>query len=182
MNTIDQFPTDPNDVDLLHLIESDAVTRARSRIRLMRAYDVRALTRRTAAEVSLDSIVQHQFAEEQDVNTIVRRFGLAAFRAPAVSGGVYGDFTGINDYDSALSAIERLESNFMNLPAPVRESFDNDPGAFLRWTDGRTESEIRTQLNLGAAPVLPSVPGAGAIVAPTGDADAAAAAAVPPAS
>jgi len=100
--------------------------------------------RRSAAhsdELPQESIVQQQFRDEVDVNTIVRRFGLTG-QVPAMQGpGVYGDFTGITDYESALARIEETRERFMELPPEVREQFNNNPGELARYVEGSTEED-----------------------------------------
>lgn len=79
-----------------------------------------------------ESIVQQHFADEQDINTIMRRFGVTGQMPQFLPEGMYGDFTGIEDYESAVARIERADNAFMALPAEVRERFGNDPGALMR--------------------------------------------------
>lgn len=95
-------------------------------------------------------LTQQHFTEEVDINTIVSRFGLTG-EIPRRMEGVYGDFSGISDYDSALETIRRTEERFMTLPAELRERFDNDPGALVRFVTERPESEVMSVF--GAAPV-----------------------------
>lgn len=76
--------------------------------------------------------VQQHFRDEVDINTIVRRFGVAG-QLPAFSPeGVYGDFTDIEDYDGAVERIDRADRAFMSLPAEVRERFHNDASELVR--------------------------------------------------
>lgn len=102
-----------------------------------------------------DSLVQQQFKDEVDINTIIRRFGLGG--APAYAQGVYGDFTGITDYWSAREAVAKAEAGFLALPAEARDKFDNDPGRFLEYAEGVTEDEMIEYLGLRKLPVTPEV-------------------------
>lgn len=79
------------------------------------------------------SMTQQHFTEEVDINTIVRRFGLTGVFPGNVTAGVYGDFTGISDYESAVETIERTRERFMLLPAELREKFSNDPGKLVEF-------------------------------------------------
>jgi len=88
------------------------------------------------------TIVQQQFIDEVDINTIVRRFGLTREMPSGVEGGVYGDFTGISDYESALAAVERAQEGFMTLDPEVREKFANDPGQYLAHVAGMSDEEL----------------------------------------
>lgn len=111
---------------------------------------------RIAIDTGDDSVVQQQFADEVDVNTIVRRFGLA--EPPVVAQGVYGDFTGITDYESAVAAVETAQANFMRLPAAARDKFGNDPARFLDYAMRVGEDELIAFCGLVPAPAAPVPP------------------------
>lgn len=115
---------------------------ARRRLRLLRAYDTAALSRATAVDCTdAPCIVQQQWCDEVDINTIVRRFGVSPVQRSPVE-GVYGDFTGIHDFESAVAAIDRARRNFAALPPEVREKYKNDPGRFLRETAELEDDEL----------------------------------------
>lgn len=88
-----------------------------------------------------DSPVQQGFKNEVDVNTIVARFGVGRAQAREAL-GVYADFSGIYDYEDAVSRIEGAQSRFMTLPAEVRERFANDPGKLIAAANGLSEEEF----------------------------------------
>ncbi|AXH74077.1 MAG: internal scaffolding protein [Microviridae sp.] len=91
------------------------------------------------------SLAQQQFAEDADINTIVRRFGISGKLPENVRMPSYGDFTGVDDYRSALDAIEAAKASFMALPGHVRARFDHDPGAFVDFCDDpRNLQEAKT--------------------------------------
>jgi len=122
---------------------------ASARIRKMRAYDTNAVSDETAIDTGEASLVQQQFKEEADVNTIVRRFGVGLGQLPpAVPAGVYGDFTGVHDFQSALERLEAAEAGFMSLPPNVREQFGNDPAAFVAYAQSRPEDVVVSELGL----------------------------------
>lgn len=78
----------------------------------------------------LSLTVQEQ-AEDADINTIVRRFGLTGQLPENVAIPRTGDFTTITDYHGAMNIVAAADSAFMEMPANVRARFDNDPGKFL---------------------------------------------------
>lgn len=123
----------------------------------LRSYDASELSEATGTETGSESLVQQQFLEESDVNTIVRRFGLAPSVHADVAGGVYGDFTGIEDYQGAIAAIQRAEDGFMRLPPQVREKFDNDPGRLISMAHSMSEDQF---LSVFANEVKADVPSA----------------------
>lgn len=106
-------------------------------MRRLRGYDARIVSDATAMNTGRETIVQQQFATEVDINTIVRRFGVTGERPSGDLSGVYGDFTGVNDYESAVAAVERAQKGFMALPAAVRERFRNDPGRLIDYAKDR---------------------------------------------
>lgn len=89
-----------------------------------------------------DTLTQQQFAEDADINTIVRRFGVTRSMPSGPEGGVYGDFTGISDYQSALDAVQRAQDGFMALDADVRLRYGNDPGRYLEYVSGLSDEEL----------------------------------------
>jgi len=117
---------------------------------------------RVVVNTGPETLVQQQFVHECDVNTIVRRFGIGSL--PARAGGVYGDFTGIVDYESAFAAIESANARFMELPAEARQKFGNDPARFLEYA-GRVSAE-ELQDYCGLRPPDPTAPVVPAVVAP----------------
>lgn len=99
-----------------------------------------------------ESMAQQQFAEECDINTIVKRFGLTGEMPENVRVPQYGDFSGIGDYQSALNAVRDAEESFMELPAHIRARFGHDPQQLLEFVaDGRNLEEAR---RLGLVPEL----------------------------
>jgi len=86
-------------------------------------------------------LVQQHLREEVDINTIVRRFGLTQ-AAPPVVAGVYGDFTGVYDYESARELLDRIDGQFMQLPPEVRERFGNDPAQLLLLAEDEIDGVI----------------------------------------
>lgn len=94
------------------------------------------LLRQRTLNLGGESLTQQHFAEEVDINTIMRRFGATGQVAQFMSEGAYGDFTGIEDYDGALERIGRVDEAFMKLPAEVREQFGNDAGNLVRMVSG----------------------------------------------
>lgn len=82
-----------------------------------------------------ESLAQQSFAEECDINTIVRRFGLTGEMPQNLAMPVSGDFTGISDFHSAMNIIRRAEEEFMSVPPEVRARFANDPQRLMSfWT------------------------------------------------
>ncbi|AXH74242.1 MAG: internal scaffolding protein [Microviridae sp.] len=94
------------------------------------------------------SRAQQNQKEEADINTIVKRFGLTGQLPMAKRLPEYGDFTGINDYHTALNEVRKAEQSFMQLPAELRKRFDNDPAEFLEFVMDDKNREEAEKLGL----------------------------------
>lgn len=129
----------------------------------LRSYDSKVVSDDTGTMNDGVTLVQQQFAEEVDINTIVRRFGLTAAMPSGPAGGMYGDFTGIQDYQDALEAIERAHAGFMTLAPEVRERFHNDPGELIAFAQSVSETDFEAAF----APPVPA-PAGGGVVPPDG--------------
>lgn len=86
--------------------------------------------------------------EEADINTIVRRFNLTGQLPTDLRAPVYGDFTGIGDFKSALNAVLQAEEAFMKMPAEVRSRFDNDAGLFVDFCSNPANVDEAVKLGL----------------------------------
>lgn len=98
----------------------------------LHGYNAKEVSIYTSIDTGSESKVQQQFAGEVDVNTIMRRYGISQSAPLGPATGVYGDFTDISDYESAVARIEGARDRFAALPAEVRERFMNDPGVLIR--------------------------------------------------
>lgn len=121
------------------------------------------LSELTGVDASGPSLTQQQFAEETDINTIARRFGLTGELPAWRPEGVYGDFSGILDFESAVDRIARAREGFMRLPPEFRERFANDPGRLAREAAGLSQEEFNALVSpkvesVVAAPAVGSVP------------------------
>lgn len=123
-------------------------------------YDVDGASLATAWSTSQPSMTQQQFKDECDINTIVKQFGLTGKLPSAVYAPTFGDFTEIEDFQSALHALQRASDSFMELPANVRERFNNDPARLVEFcSDERNREEMKALgLSRSAPPVPPKVP------------------------
>lgn len=138
------------------MIEREAVTFALPVS--LRSYDAAQHSRATSTFTGSESLVQQHLRDEVDINTIMRRFGLTRELPLGPASGVYGDFTGISDFQSALDRIEGARDRFMALPPDVRERFDNDPGKLIAMASEMPGAEFEALFSgASAAPVEPVV-------------------------
>lgn len=130
-------------------------------------YDADEVSRETAYYDDTPSKTDQSFAEEVDINTIVKRFGLTGEMPQQVAMPTYADFReAVTDYHTALLMLRQADDAFMSLPAELRARFHNDAGelvTFLEDPSNRPEAE-RLGLVRGAPgdPVPRAGTGAGA--------------------
>lgn len=77
------------------------------------------------------SLAQQNFKDEVDINYLLERFKVTGQLPQGVRLPSYGDFSGVSDYRSAMTAVLAAQDAFMRLPAELRSRFGNDPQAFL---------------------------------------------------
>jgi len=78
------------------------------------------------------SMTQQQYKDECDINHIMSRY-MQTGELPRTKLGVYGDFSDMPDYQTALNTVLQAQDAFASLPAQIRQRFGNDPGALLEF-------------------------------------------------
>lgn len=101
---------------------------------------------------------KQEFAEEVDINTLLRRFSITGEMPTGVRMPTYEDFSGVSDYHSAVNAIAEAREAFDTMPAEVRRRFENDPQLFVEFCSNRE--------NLAEARKLGLVPAAEVVETP----------------
>ena len=141
-------------------------------------YDRDAASDESGAFNDEESMTDQQFAEEADINTIAQRFGLFGEVPQGVRAPVFGDFSEVVDYHTAMNAVAAANEAFEEMPAAVRARFNNDPGAFVEFcSDEKNRGEAeklgllvpqREELSRDAVRNPPAAPAVEAPVAPDG--------------
>lgn len=117
------------------------------------SYDPDVVSRETALSIDeAESVVQQQFAEECDINTIVKRFGLTGELPNGVAMPVSGDFTGVTDFHTAMNLVRQAQEAFMELPGDIRERFANDPSKVMAFLENPENRDEAIKLGLVAKP------------------------------
>lgn len=112
-----------------------------------------ALSLENALWCESPDMTQQQFKDECDINVIAKRFGITGDLPVNGVMPQFGDFTGVEDYHSAMNAIRYAEEAFMALPGLVRERFGHNPQRFVEFcSDVRNYDEAAT---LGLVPPRP---------------------------
>lgn len=94
-------------------------------------YDTMAASNESGLKCEDETRTQQQFADEVDINTIVRRFNLTGQLPDGGHAPSYVDFEGIFDFQDAMNAVVLAKADFMKMPAYIRARFHNDPAAFV---------------------------------------------------
>lgn len=120
------------------------------------------------------SMTKQEFAEECDINTIMRRYETTG-RIDHVNSRMpeYGDFASVPDYQSAVNTVLEAESMFAELPARMRDRFGNNPQRLLEFLadpENRKEAEELGLVQPAPPPPPPPEPNppAGGSEAPAG--------------
>lgn len=113
-------------------------------------YDVDEASLISGLECRDETLAQQHFKDDSDINRIVKQFVATGMVNATGRQALDPDtFYDVTDYQSALEAVRRADEVFMQLPAQLRERFDNDAGAFVDFVlDPVNASEIRA-LGLG---------------------------------
>lgn len=96
------------------------------------------------------SLAREEFAEESNINYIAERYGLTGELPQVLQLPMYGDFTGIFDFQTAQNAVVQAKEQFMTLPAKLRARFDNSPQQLLEFLadpENRKEAEFLGLIN-----------------------------------
>lgn len=95
------------------------------------------------------SMTQQQFADECDINHIMKRYektGEIVHRNSKQ--GVYADFSEIKNYHEMMDQVLYAQEAFLTLPAKIRARFRNDPGQLLSFLDDSKNLKEAEELGL----------------------------------
>lgn len=119
------------------------------------------------------SLAKQSFAEEADINTIVRRFKISGELPVGVRLPSYGDFALVDDFKSAMDSLALANESFDAMPAEVRARFHNDTAEFVAFCSDDKNLEEARKLGLvpaaevvKAAELVVAAPAAAVVVAP----------------
>lgn len=137
----------------------DCGFRPTAQTRVPGRYDVDAASRASALICPEPTRAQQQFKDEVDINTIARNFGITGRLPENVRMPSFGDFSDVDDYQSALNAARRASHSFMQMSAEVRARFQNDPQRFLAFCSDSSNRDEAIKMGLiPSPPVSAQVP------------------------
>lgn len=111
-------------------------------------YDRDAASNETALVCDDESLALQSAAEDADINTIVRRFGLTGELPHDVAMPRSGDFTNIPDFHTAMNLVRSAQEQFDRVPAEIRARFGNDPQAFMNFLEDSNNRDEARRLGL----------------------------------
>ena len=86
-------------------------------------YDMDDVSLETGLACEDESLAVQSAAEESDINTIVRRFGLTGELPGDVDMPQSGDYSGVGDFHSAMNVVRQAQEEFLRVPADIRARF-----------------------------------------------------------
>lgn len=99
-----------------------------------------------------------EFKQECDVNRVLGKWRQHGFIEHVTKAqAVYGDFTNVGDYMSAMLRVQAAQEAFATLPARVRDHVDNDPAKFIDWALNPENRDELEQFGLLEAPPRPDL-------------------------
>lgn len=104
-----------------------------------------------------EHLTQQQFKDETDINVLLKRFNITGQLPQNVRMPQYGDFTGIDNFQEALDALNQSDEAFRQMPAEIRDRFGNDPGKFVDFCLDDRNREEAARMGLVAPPAPPSL-------------------------
>ncbi|WNK12597.1 MAG: internal scaffolding protein [Microvirus sp.] len=119
-------------------------------------YDRDAVSFVTGLRCEDPSLTQQNTKDDTDINVIMERYGVTGVLPQGARLPSYGDFEGVTDYHTAMSALRRSQEAFNALPATIRDRFDNDPQLLLEFMSDESNRAEAHELGLVQTP--PSVP------------------------
>jgi phage internal scaffolding protein len=118
-------------------------------------YDMNAASDESGLRCDDVSLAKQEFAEECDINTIARRFGITGELPSGVRMPSYGDFSSVVDFHTAFNAVALANEAFETMPADVRSRFQNDPGKFVDFCSDESNRDEAIRLGLVPPPPVP---------------------------
>lgn len=130
-------------------------------LRQARGYDSDAASAAARTPGGGKLITRQEFAEESDINFMLKKFGVGAQMPAPRKPPEYGDFSEVHDFETAMQRIREAEQTFLTLPADVREDFDNNPAELLTFVHDDANYEEAAEMGLVPKLKAPETPPAG---------------------
>ncbi|AXL14558.1 internal scaffolding protein [Microviridae sp.] len=88
--------------------------------------------------INQDECMTHQeFKEECNIYNLIKNHGYDYLQnlnqSVTAAQAMYGDYTQINEYQTALNLVQKSNEMFMQIPSDIRKKFNNDAGQYLEF-------------------------------------------------
>ena len=93
-----------------------------------------------------------EFADEANINNIVKRCMNGAVMPTGSRTPLFGDFSDVADFTSAQTLIAQANAEFEQLPSDVREKFGNNVSDLMDFLDDDTNLDEAIALGLAPKP------------------------------
>lgn len=108
---------------------------------------VKSSSRRVQIMFNDPSLTQQEFKDQCDISKVMSQYQCTGVVVNVRDNpGYYGDFTGIDDYRSAMESIEDARIAFAELPANIRARFGHEPSELLRFLGDENNREEAIKL------------------------------------
>ena len=98
---------------------------------------------RVVTSTKSPSATIQEYADDLDINNIVRKHQLTGVPLPSIDTGIYGIDATVQDY---VQKFQTAKDNFMTLPAHLRAQFNNDVQQFSDYLSTSSDVEIASTL------------------------------------
>ena len=121
-------------------------------------YDRDKVSEETGLNCKDLSLAKQSFADECDINNIVKRFGLTGQLPDNVRMPEYRDFDEVIDFHTAMNAVALARESFNQLSPEIRARFANDPALFVDFCMDDANIDEARKLGLVPAEELKEAP------------------------
>lgn len=94
------------------------------------------------------SLTQQSEADATDINWMVNKYVVTGEMPQLQAPPIQGDFTEVMSYQDALNLMIDANKSFMQLPAKVRNRFENDPGKFIDFASNEANRDEMRQMGM----------------------------------
>ncbi|QXP08210.1 MAG: internal scaffolding protein [Arizlama microvirus] len=103
------------------------------------------------------TLTQQSDAQEANINVIMERYQTSGQLPKMLQEGIYGDFSNVTDYRTAVETIRAAEDAFYEIPAQIRQKFDNNPDNFIKFATDPSNKQALQEMGLANADKKPTI-------------------------
>lgn len=119
-------------------------------------YDTDKASNEHGLECKDPSLAQQQFKDSSDINVLFAKY-LETGEIPQITNTLsYTNFEGPFNFQTAMNAVRAAQEEFAQLPARIKNRFDNDPQKLLDFLDDERNKDEAIFLELVSKPAAPA--------------------------